>query len=173
MWWRLKSPASWLFAQPFVQTQIKENSKASRHWPLWPVTGGFPSQRASNAENVFIWWSHHDDNVMKWKHCWPFVKGNRRSQLNIKFSSGLRANHLTSLQCHSFQYSYLSALMITGRAHNLLSVDNAIRIYAEGHWTNTNKYKYRHYGQSSYTWTAFRSLTLFSYVAASTRYVQW
>ena len=24
-----------------------------------PVTGGFPSQRASNAENVSIWWPHH------------------------------------------------------------------------------------------------------------------
>ena len=24
------------------------------------VTGGFPSQRASNAENVPIWWRHHD-----------------------------------------------------------------------------------------------------------------
>ena len=24
-----------------------------------PVTGEFPSQRASNAENVSIWWSHH------------------------------------------------------------------------------------------------------------------
>ena len=23
------------------------------------VTGGFPSQRASNAENVWIWWRHH------------------------------------------------------------------------------------------------------------------
>ena len=30
------------------------------HWPLWgESTGGFPSQTASNAENVFIWWSHH------------------------------------------------------------------------------------------------------------------
>ena len=31
--------------------------KASRHWPLWgnpPATGGFPSQRASEAE-MFIW----------------------------------------------------------------------------------------------------------------------
>ena len=34
-WWRLKSPASWLFTQPFVQAQIKENIKAARHWPLW------------------------------------------------------------------------------------------------------------------------------------------
>ena len=24
-----------------------------------PVTGEFPSQRASNAENVFVWWRHH------------------------------------------------------------------------------------------------------------------
>ena len=26
-----------------------------------PVTGEFPAQRASNAENVSIWWRHHDD----------------------------------------------------------------------------------------------------------------
>ena len=25
-----------------------------------PVIGEFPAQRASNAENVFIWWRHHD-----------------------------------------------------------------------------------------------------------------
>ena len=24
-----------------------------------PVTGGFPSQRSSDAENVFIWWRHY------------------------------------------------------------------------------------------------------------------
>ena len=24
-----------------------------------PVTGGFPSQRASNTENISIWWRHH------------------------------------------------------------------------------------------------------------------
>ena len=33
--WRLKSPASQLFTQPFIQAQIKENTKASCHWPLW------------------------------------------------------------------------------------------------------------------------------------------
>ena len=32
--WRLKSPASRLFIQPFIQTQIKENTIAPRHWPL-------------------------------------------------------------------------------------------------------------------------------------------
>ena len=32
--------------------------KAPRHWPL--VSGGFPSQRASNAEDVSIRRCHHD-----------------------------------------------------------------------------------------------------------------
>ena len=64
MWtrWRLKSPASRLFVQPFVQAQIKENIKAPRHWLCEenpPVTIGFPSQRDSNAENISIWWRHH------------------------------------------------------------------------------------------------------------------
>ena len=41
--WRLKWPASRLFAQTLVQAQIKENIKALRHWPFvrgihqWPV----------------------------------------------------------------------------------------------------------------------------------------
>ena len=49
-----------LFAQPFDQAPIKEHVEAPRHWPLcWESTGGFPSQRASKAENVSIWWRHH------------------------------------------------------------------------------------------------------------------
>ena len=47
----------------FIQAQIKENIKALRHWPLWgEFTGEFPTQRASNAENAFIWWCHHGEN---------------------------------------------------------------------------------------------------------------
>ena len=52
----LKSPASLLFTQSYIQTQIKENIKAPRHWPLW---GEFTAQMASNADNVSIWWRHH------------------------------------------------------------------------------------------------------------------
>ena len=61
--WRLKSPASRLFTQPFIQKQIKENIKAPRHWPFggeftddrWiPRTNGH-----LNAENVSISWRHH------------------------------------------------------------------------------------------------------------------
>ena len=53
--WRLKSPASQLLTQPFIQAQIKENIKASSL-----VTDEFPAQRACNAVNVSIWWRHQD-----------------------------------------------------------------------------------------------------------------
>ena len=39
MRWRLKTPASWLFTEPFVKTQIKESIKSLHHWALW---GGSP-----------------------------------------------------------------------------------------------------------------------------------
>ena len=60
-----------------------------------PVTGEFPAQKPSNAENVSIWCRHHDsdrrpqsshhDDVIKWKHFprnWPFVRGIHRSPVN-------------------------------------------------------------------------------------------
>ena len=51
--WRLKSPASRLFTQPFVQVQIKKTSKlrvTSLCEGNSPVTGEFPAQRASNGK---------------------------------------------------------------------------------------------------------------------------
>ena len=43
--------------------QRKHQSSASlafvRGIHRWPVTGEFPAQMASNAENVSIWWRHH------------------------------------------------------------------------------------------------------------------
>ena len=62
--WRLKSPASPLLSLPFIQAQIKvKTSKLRVTGPCAgnsPVTGEFPAQRGSNAENVSIWWRHHD-----------------------------------------------------------------------------------------------------------------
>ena len=46
-----------LFAQQVVEAYIKEYIKV-------PDTGGFPSQRANNAENVSIVWRHHE--MLKW-----------------------------------------------------------------------------------------------------------
>ena len=61
--WRLKSPASRLFTQPFIRAQIKENIKA-RVTGLCvgnsPGTGESSAQMASNAETASIWWRHHD-----------------------------------------------------------------------------------------------------------------
>ena len=45
------------------KTQIKESIKAPLRWPLcgkFTVTGDFLAQMASNAENVSIWWRHHE-----------------------------------------------------------------------------------------------------------------
>ena len=55
------------------QTQIKENIKAPRHWPLYGEftgPGEFPAQRASNTENVSIWWRHHVLNTYRVIHGW-------------------------------------------------------------------------------------------------------
>ena len=41
----------------------QKNIKGPRHWPLcgeFTGTGEFPVQMASNAENVSIWWRHHE-----------------------------------------------------------------------------------------------------------------
>ena len=35
----------------------------------WPVTGEFPAQKASNAENVSIWWRHHETNILNAPCC--------------------------------------------------------------------------------------------------------
>ena len=51
--WRLKSPASQLFTQPFIQDQVKENIKAPHRW----------LQMASNSENVSNWWRHNEQHI--------------------------------------------------------------------------------------------------------------
>ena len=48
-----------IFAQPFVQAQIKENVTGLCEGNS-PVTGEFPAQMASNAGIVSFWWRHHD-----------------------------------------------------------------------------------------------------------------
>ena len=45
-----------------------------------PVTGELPAQRASNAENVSIWWRHHELNP------WPYIQGFAHSKLLSRIS---------------------------------------------------------------------------------------
>ena len=53
-----------LIAHPTVFSGADQRKcQAPRHWPMWgnsPVTAQFPAQKASNAENNFIWWRHHE-----------------------------------------------------------------------------------------------------------------
>ena len=45
----------------------EKNIKAPRHWPLcreFNGTSEFPAQMASNAENVSIWWRHHEFSMI-------------------------------------------------------------------------------------------------------------
>ena len=70
------------FTQLFIQAHIKETSKL-RVTGLCvgdsSVTDEIPAQVASNAENVSIWWRHHDvvvagvDNVTILMHCYLAV----------------------------------------------------------------------------------------------------
>ena len=92
-----QQPHDCLFNRLF-KAQIKENIKARRHWPLWgEFTGDFPVQRASNAENVSIWWCHHVLGI----------------SVPIRLQSG---NKIVSIQCdksitRNLTGSYMSLIM--------------------------------------------------------------
>ena len=61
--WRLKSPASQGFAQPFTRAQIKENIKDPRHWPsCWEFSGDrwIPRIKGSVTRKMFPF----DDVIM-------------------------------------------------------------------------------------------------------------
>ena len=42
-----------------VQRKHQSSASLAFVWGIHRVTGEFPAQRASNAENVSIWWRHH------------------------------------------------------------------------------------------------------------------
>ena len=58
---------SWLFIQSFLSKKTSKLRDTGLCKGNSPVTGGFPSQKASNAKNVSIWWRHHV-SVALWRH---------------------------------------------------------------------------------------------------------
>ena len=50
-----------------------------------PVTGEFPAQRASNAENVSIWWRHHVDKIRAW------YRPHKASDIALEYNTILNA----------------------------------------------------------------------------------
>ena len=86
--WRLKSPASRLFAQPFVQAQ----TKALLHWPLW----GESTRRAFIADKFPF-----DDVIM------IFQKARRdperfRGPFSFKMKSWLAPKHSILVGCMAY-----------------------------------------------------------------------
>ena len=77
MRWRLKSPTSRLFTQPFVQAHIKESMKASRHWSLCdgkpPVIGGDSPHKRPVTRKMFPF----DDFIMVERQIMLFNNGSR------------------------------------------------------------------------------------------------
>ena len=68
--WHLKSPATRLLVQQFVQDNSKENIIALHYRPFVRGihTSGFHSQRDSNAESVSMWLHQHVQHVVKRVH---------------------------------------------------------------------------------------------------------
>ena len=72
----------------------QRNIRAPRHWPLCGQSGEFSAQRVSNAENVSIWWRHHDgiQYIMLWlmqsmllaHHCWYMPCGMWWDSLTVR-----------------------------------------------------------------------------------------
>ena len=58
-----------------------------------PVTGEFPSQRASNAENVSIWWRHHGMEIRASNNTSHTKKTYSHDELNLCFVINRGADH--------------------------------------------------------------------------------
>ena len=86
-----------------------------------PLTGEFPAQRASNAENVTIGWLHHGQSL---RHCRFFINKIVNS-LNIIFNITLRRlkYEIKSLTNHSQQTLYSTMTFLNEILKRVCSVD--------------------------------------------------
>ena len=79
------------------------------------VTGEFPTQRASNAENVSIWWRHHDmsmgmdtlPSTYVWQPAWKSTDINIEHYLYIRSQGYIKsASELLHVRAHEFSILY-------------------------------------------------------------------
>ena len=109
-----------MFTQTFIQAQIRSKKTSNlRATGLCegnsPVTDEFPAQRASDAENVSIWWRHHG---AKWIPNWWSVynllskfKWIRHIVLSVWSQQAVDVQWYTSQQClhyycHTLQWRH-------------------------------------------------------------------
>ena len=84
--WRLKSPTHDCLLNRLFRRRSSKTSKL-RVTGLCagnsPVTGEFPAQRASNAENVSIWWRHHISPIKNRARTWSSLCLQMSKQLMV------------------------------------------------------------------------------------------
>ena len=77
------------------KAEIKESMKIPHHWPL---CGEFTSDRASNAENVSIWWHHHatiNHRCFRW---WSDIERKSSHYVSQLCPGSIKCIYITSLQ---------------------------------------------------------------------------
>ena len=89
-----------------------------------PVTGEFPAQMASNAENVSIWWRHYDLMMFcrpvypLWYHYYEGFTGTlgNTNEFHGKFLNRTRHPHTCVMTINlAISWAILSACLVTGR----------------------------------------------------------
>ena len=79
-----------------------------------PVTGEFPTQRASNEENVYIWWRHHVMiSSMRIQHGIRWCLSTVRQQANVDVDSTLC--HMVATDHKVSTHFHIRGLWICGR----------------------------------------------------------
>ena len=113
--WHLKSPASWLYTQLFVQAQIKKNKKAPRvrHGPFvqgiqwWPVSS---LHKGPVTQKMFSF----DDVIML---CLIVAHGRRQDKLSDKLINHHNRYNLRMKLCRccrqQLYYKWIRTLLIT------------------------------------------------------------
>ena len=105
-----------------------------------PVTGEFPVQRSSNAENVFIWWRHHDSIKVVMCHFGTLYIVNN----NIEFV------HQVLLQW-VINFTHIFHDFLSSRCHLIYA---AKYVLTSIHWSGVNLINVAKYVLTSIHWSA-------------------
>ena len=92
-----------------------------------PVTGGFPSQRASNAENVSIWWCHHANKCVLWRLSWASAMGST-SAVHRSLYAWAAQVYGSVLQIKILNIGYETSVTNTRAAHNTIRANPSAKL---------------------------------------------
>ena len=126
--WRLKSPASRLFTQLFIQSQIKENIKAPRHWPLgihrWPVNS---PHKGPVTRKMFLF----DDVIMCWGHRYHGISWSIFNQIPWHIDNG----QASDCSAEYLRGQFTQATNTADCVHTHVNMNESIKgMLAQQHW---------------------------------------